>query len=510
MFNVMAVWLLLLSCVALPSGVFAAALKTHVTEFNVVGVHNRDEMKATLQGMLASRLNPDQAQLVENPGQAELVITGSYAQFGKMFSIDLLLKQKAVDSVTKVFEQGEGEGDIIPAINRLARKIEPALAKMIFSAVPSAPAPTVAVPLPVTPPAVLATPAPPVIRPVPAVPPASTTGFVVKSEIPAVAADGSWSSEPLTGIYTGMALGRTFPGGGQEIFICDEHTVRSYLKGTELKLLAEIAIPMPARILGIDSADLDGDKVPELYVSIIDREKPSSRVYAADGVRLEKIAADLPWFFRGIGNAYGNRSIYGQELGTKGEFYGNPALIRKIGNRFEAGNQVTLPRNANLFTFGLIKNTAGKNLVTAINEDGYLTVNDMNGEEIWKSTEKYGGSEANFKRKDYSRIGSTGDQYRWTFLEQRIVTLSDGMVLLPRNEGMFTLGNSRSYDRHTLYALRWSGSVFKEAWRTRIEPGYLADFAYDPATRSVVMLEVVQKAGLTGKGKSVLSVNRVE
>lgn len=503
MCNVMAVWLVLLSVLAVPCGVFAAPLKTHVSGFNVVGAQNKDEMKLTLQGLLASRLNPDQALLVENPAQAELLINGSYAQFGKMFSIDLLLKQNAGGTVTKVFEQGEGEGDIIPAINRLARKTEQELARIISAA----PAPQVPSAAPVAAaPHVSAAPAP-FVQPVQAAP---ATGFVIKGEIPAAAADGSWTSEPFAGMYNSMALGRTFPNGEQEIFVSDEHTIRSYLKGTELKLVAEIKVPIPAIILGIDSADLDGDKIPELYVSIIDREKPASRVYRADGAGLEKIAGGLPWFFRGLGNEYTSRSMYGQELGTRGEFYGNPALIRKNGNRFEAGSQITLPGHANIFNFNLLKNAAGKTVIASINEDGYLTVSDAAGEVVWKSTEKYGGSETYFKHRDYTRIGATGDQYRWTFLEQRIVTLPDGLILAPRNEGLFSLGNSHSYDKHTLYAVRWNGSVFRDAWRSRTEPGYLADFAYDPATRSVVTLEVVQKGGVTGKGKSVISVNRIE
>jgi len=102
----------------------AAPLKTYVAEFNVVGAPNRDELKVTLQGLLASRLNPDQAQLVEKPDKAELLLTGSYALFGKMFSIDVLLKNATSGSMTKVFEQGESQDDLIPAFGRLAQKLD--------------------------------------------------------------------------------------------------------------------------------------------------------------------------------------------------------------------------------------------------------------------------------------------------------------------------------------------------------------------------------------------------
>ena len=107
--------------IALPCVSSAAPLKTYVTEFNVAGASNRDELKTTLQGLLASRLNPERMQLVENPDKAELQLSGSYALFGKMFSIDVLLKNTLTGSLTKVFEQGENQDDLIPAFGRLAQ-----------------------------------------------------------------------------------------------------------------------------------------------------------------------------------------------------------------------------------------------------------------------------------------------------------------------------------------------------------------------------------------------------
>jgi glucose-6-phosphate dehydrogenase assembly protein OpcA len=52
---------------------------TYISEFSVSGAPNRDELKVTLQGLLASRLNRDQVQRVESAAKAAVTLTGSYA-----------------------------------------------------------------------------------------------------------------------------------------------------------------------------------------------------------------------------------------------------------------------------------------------------------------------------------------------------------------------------------------------------------------------------------------------
>ena len=52
--------------------------------------------------------------------------------------------------------------------------------------------------------------------------------------------------------------------------------------------------------------------------------------------------------------------------------------------------------------------------------------------------------------------------------------------------------------------------MLREAWHTRQSPSYLADYAYDAATGEVVLLEVVQRAGLFGIGKTAISINKLD
>jgi hypothetical protein len=479
----------------------ASPPKTHVAEFAVTGAANSQELKQTLQGILASRLNPDLIQLVEKPDQAELMVIGSYALFGKMFSLDVLIKNRENGTLTKVFEQGEGQEDIIPAVGRLARKIDTELAKRAAAAavaVPALPAPVLAAPFVPPSPAAAATPA------------TAAAPYVIRPEPSAKEIPGSWSSAPLDGVFSSIATGRTRSSGEQELFIANDRTIRAYLKGSELKLVAETSIPHPGKILAIDSADLDSDGIPELYVSIIDRETPGSRIYRFDGTAFSLLAENQVWFFRGIGNDISSRTIFAQEIEAGGKFYGTVKELVKSDNKFTTKIIPGLPRSGNIFNLIKLNGASGKEYYALLNEDGYLVVYPPDGAEAWKSSEKYGGSEGVISTgaQNYSR--STGDLPRWTFLEQRMTLLKDGTLLVPHNEGTFSFGNNRSFDKYSLFGFTWSGAVLKEKLHTRQSPGYLADYAYNQASGEVVLLEVVQKSSMFNKGKSVISINKID
>ena len=88
--------------------------------------------------------------------------------------------------------------------------------------------------------------------------------------------------------------------------------------------------------------------------------------------------------------------------------------------------------------------------------------------------------------------------------------MKNGTLLVPHNEGSFSFGNNRSFDKYSLFGFTWTGAVLKEKWHTRQSHGYLADYTYNQTSGEVVLLEVVQKSGMFNKGKTVISINRIE
>lgn len=504
------VLLVLLSAflLVIPPGLsWAAPLKTYVSEFSVAGAPNKDELKTTLQGLLASRLNPGRTALVESPDKAELLLAGSYALFGKMFSIDVLIKNSLSGTMTKVFEQGENQDDLLPAFGRLAQKLDQELAK----GQPAAAASPTPVSAPAPAPVAAATAVPATAAYKVETPVASPqSSYVVKSGNPDRNTPGSWTSDPMTGVFSSLALGRSLPSGEREIFVASEQAIRYLRKGTELKQVAELAVPASAKILAIDTADLDRDGTPELYVTIVDRKSVSSRVYQPTETGLELIADRQPWLYRGIGHDLKERTVFVQGLSSAGEYFNGIAELVKSGNRFETRNSRNLPRPGHIFNFTSFRDASGSEKLAIVDGDGYLHIHATDGSELWKSSDKYGGSATFFNYETVAQLRAKGDKYSWNFLEQRITAMPDGTLIVPRNDGNFSIGNNRSYNKHSLFGLQWSGSLLREAWHTRMTPSYLADYAYDAAAREVVLLEVVQQAGLFGNGKTAVSINKLD
>jgi len=491
-------------CCSSVTHVEAAPFKTYISEFKVSSADTSTDLPVMLQRMLASRLNPGQVQLVDVKNQAELLISGSYATFGKMFSIDLSLYNTVSGKRTSLFEQGSGQDDIIPAMGRVAHKVDAAIALYPPVQLPQ--------PLqPLTPPATQTLPLTPVAAPSVSSALRQTGGYSIKTpDLVAAAPSQSWESAPLEGVYSSLSVGQVRTTGEKEVFIANTGTVVMYLKGAELVKQDSSTVGLPAKILSMDTADTDRDGKTELYVTILDRNTLVSRIYTVEGSSLKLTASNLPWLFRGIGSTLQTRTIYIQKMGLRGEYLDGVAELVKKGTRFEAGAALKLPRFGTVYRFNRIQDAKGNHFFVVLDQDGYLRVSTAQGDEVWKSADKFGGSETFFVHTGFTHLRSTREKDQQSFLEQRLTVLPDGALLVPANTGGFNIGNNRNYGKHAFYAFQWTGSMFKEVWHTQYSPSYLADYAYIPDEHALLLLEVTQKPGLSTKGKTILSIKNVE
>ena len=113
-----------------------------------------------------------------------------------------------------------------------------------------------------------------------------------------LAASG-WISQKLPGELVGIAVGRTLASGEREVFIAGIHSVQYFLQGKELKLQAEITLPVYQQILAIDTADLDADGIPELYLTVMNGDELVSEVWTPAGNFTAEACRKAPLFFPG-------------------------------------------------------------------------------------------------------------------------------------------------------------------------------------------------------------------
>lgn len=472
-------FVLLLHSIMLVPYASAREIRAYVAEFSVSGSQNGNDLKRMLQTLLASRLNGETILTVDGPAGADVLVSGSYLVIGRMFSIDAVAKDGAGKVLARSYAQGESQDELIPAVGRLASKLGAALANAASPVASSA--------------SVARTPAAGLVRPQP-----------IEAR-----AGGGWVGERLPGALVGMAPGKVLASGERELFVAGRNSLRLYRLGTDLKLIAEVSFKVDEHVLGVDTADLDGDGIPEAYVTIMNGESLSSQVWLAKDGSLKKVAEKLPYFFRSIALAGKKEKIYAQQMSTTADFYGDVYELAKAGEKYTLRNPVTLPRFGNLYNFNMFTDAKGESRFVIINDDGYLIVSSRQGEELWRSSDKFGGSELYFKREDLTDVRDTGEPYRWIFLQQRIVVTADNDILVPQNSGSWVVGNSRTYKKNSVYDFVWNGASLDEKWHTKEEQNYLADYYVDAAKGELVLLQVVKHEGILSPGASVVTARRI-
>ncbi len=499
---------LLIPLTALP--VLAAQVRVFVADMNAIGVPNRDEMKATLQMLLSSRLTGDRTMAVSSAGEADVIVSGTYVTIGKIFSVDALAKTTAGKTLTRAFVQGESQDELIPAVSKLADKLSADLAKIYAAPLPSSSTATMAAPAMVAPvvAAPLAAPKSDFIKKEPQLNKAPAAEFIKPRDYEQGSA-GGWLSKRLNGAANLIATGKTLPDGSREIFLAEERRLSYYRQSNDMKLVAETELGNSEKILSVDTLE-GSDGATEIYLTILRSDELSSQVWQVKGDKLVLAAQKLPYYFRSFSLAGGPKKLYAQSMGREDDFYGDVAEAVRNGSTIALKNPIKMPRYASIYSFNQFRDSDGKLQTIAINPDGYLVVYDQELKELWRSNDKFGGSELYFQRDDDANVRVTGDKSRWVFMNQRIQVSSKGEILVGKNDGFWVLGNARSYKKGAVHCFTWDGSSLAEKWRTRDTQNYMPDYYYDDARNELLILQTVQRPSVSTRGASSLAIKKVE
>lgn len=492
--------LVALICLLCAMPAFAIQVRVFVADMNAIGLQNKDDMKATLQMLLSSRLNSDRIIAVSSAAEADVVVTGTYVVIGKVFSVDALAKTVTGKTLARAFVQGENQDELIPAMGKLADKLAVELDKIYSSgpAVPSAQPTQVSLS-------------------------ASKTDFIkneqqlrsapigefIKPREQEQGNSGGWLSKRLEGAANLMAIGNSLPDGSREIFLAEDRRISYYRQGKDMKLVTEAELSAADKILSLD-AILGDDGNLDLYVTIMRTEELASQVWQLKGEKLIRVAENLPYFFRAFSLAGGTKKLYAQSMGRDTDFYGAVSEVTRNGSKIILKNSIKMPRYADIYSFNQFKDSEGKTFTLAINPDGYLIVYNQELDQLWSSNDKFGGSELNFQKDDSANTRVTGSKYRWVFMNQRIQVTSKGEVLVGKNDGFWILGNARTYKKGAVYNMVWNGSSLEEKWRTRETQNYMPDYYLDEARNELLILQTVQRLGITTRGASSLAIKKVE
>lgn len=181
-------------------------------------------------------------------------------------------------------------------------------------------------------------------------------------------------------------------------------------------------------------------------------------------------------------------------------------------NILTVGAAYPAPWKIKLFGFTPFAAPDGKILHADLATNSRVRVLKDDAEEIWQSSQVYGGSRNTFERPDFS--GGAGDSVHDVILKPRLETDSSEVILVPSNAGRGLIAQMADLGPGTVYAMQWDGSAMNEVWHTRPQNGYLADFRFadidNDGQKELALLMVVSNEGLFNKGRSSLVVYELQ
>jgi hypothetical protein len=289
------------------------------------------------------------------------------------------------------------------------------------------------------------------------------------------------ASVMAVGDFTGDGNPKAAVSDGQGVFIYD-------LDKGGLKLLWSTPGTTNDHIISLDAGDINQNGVPEIFVTnLLAGNNLQSYVLEYQKGTFVKISQGVPLHFRvisGLGNA---PQLYGQAAGDNRPFEGPVRRYTWQGGRYAPADTVNLPKRYNIIYGFTLADLDGEGApkVLILDTNDYLRVYDRAGTELYRTSERYGGSERvlEFSPEGVKENSRSGIEPERLTLQGRMYfqdVLGNGkkQLILPKNTpSTGYVFKTRLYDRGKIFGLAWDGMGLQSTWETRELPGYVADFA---------------------------------
>jgi len=294
--------------------------------------------------------------------------------------------------------------------------------------------------------------------------------------------EGVWFGPEMTGEIVGIEVD-DFDGDGRSeiVTVFPNKVLVGSFTGSSYQGEGFIDLPNRLRLIGVDSADLDGNGRPELYISALEpntsdgnSENVASIVAEWIDGQFKIIADDIPYILGRADTPSAERVILAQRAESQERTYsGKVYFLKREGKKFKAKEELPVDYDkltVHGFTF-FKANSMELLALFDINEK--LEIVDNDGNLMWGNGEVLGGSQ--------TYIVSQGPTVRadmpsHQFFKARLATLHGDTVLVPLNEGSSRMFYKREFNKSKLLAMQWDGYAMKEVWHTEPQGGYLADF----------------------------------
>lgn len=443
-----------------------------ILPFKIYAQENLSYLSKALNEMLAARLGaegkvsvvpeaevekalrdypaPEAVRELGRSLKADWLIRGSLTKVGEQMSIDAELTELNQMKAEQLFVQGQGMDSIIPKVTELGKILH---ARMVGGKV------SLSVEQASRPPAGPAAEARVLTRPV------------------------LWQSPVIPQEIKGMAAADVDGDGKTEILVLHQDRITIY-RHTEKGVVPVGKIGGSSRynFIHLSLADINGNGIPEIFVSGLEGEAPRSFVLEFHKGSAEKIAPDMDRYLRALSWPGKGNLLLAQKEGPTGEDSGPMEQFVWEKGRYVSRGVVPLPWRAGIYDFTpLGPDDKGVEQFLILNRDLRPHLVSAQGQVSWHLKESYAQSRNQFERVK-TNMGPGFEFPNLIYIPLRLVAVPLGSspgvrIILPKNDVSafgFVAGQRRVLDGE-VHTFVWSSQGLAEAWKISGLPGYVAD-----------------------------------
>jgi TolB-like protein len=473
-------------------------LATRISVGTPIRVAEKSLVSKAVKEKLGASYTEEGVRSVGRDLEVDFVAFGSFTKIADNVSIDMkIMDVRGEEPPVAVFAQSLGMDSVIPSVGGLAQNLQNAiLGKPIVPLTfavgqpppppPSLPPPQAAVSTPTTVQLPQREPEGPTSPYIVVKKPEERQPGIIRTPEEVKKSQVFWQSQFFDTEFRGMDVGDVDGDGDNEVVVLDRHIIMVFkvVEG-ELEEEGRIAGEAYEDYLALDVADINGNGTPEIFVTSMRGEYLDSFVVERSGGRYARMDQKLPFFLAVTDVAGEDPKLLAQSLGVKTAFGSGVTELTWDGSSYVAKADLKLPEEVNVYGLTLADvEPNGQKDIVYLDSGDYLKVISFAGETIWKSDERFGGSDKFFE-KDFEGVQDSETDVRKEkiYLSHRVLTADldqDGKTefIVGRNmsaTGRF-LKELKFYNKSEIYNLTWSGISLEENWRTKKIDGYLIDY----------------------------------
>ena len=458
-----------------------------------VQVVDRSAIDQALKGKKTS-LSPDEAVSLGKSVKAEYVLFGSLTGSGQAISIDAnLAPTQGSGEPVNLHTQTRNLDEVIPRINQFAEEIN----SKVFG---RSAAPTQAASEAET----ASTINPEFLVPQTMLPGSKISylnpNFLEVTPEAALRQTGLWRSQTLREGIVGMDIGDVDGDGRQEVVTVSQEKVTVFQRQeSALKTMANFSGNNMQRFLWVSLADSNRDGKDEIYVTSLRRHNlfgntSDSIVQGADvtwvissfvlnyrGAKLEVVCDGQPYFLNALAFPKKSKMLLGQEMGSDKSLKPVIYEMQLQGQSLKQLTTFPVPPRCNVYNFMKADiNDDGADEVIVIDKENRMFVLSTSGEQLWKSSSRYGATTNCLEGKSEDR---RYDMVERICIPSPILTSDlnqDGILEIIVNDnlgqGRFLPEGLKIYDKGQITSLSWGQLGLVENWKTTEISGMVTAF----------------------------------